>query len=154
MWSILFSPRGDKPVVWYGTSIMHGAAASRPGLGWPQQAERMLGMEGINLGFSGNGLMQPYWAASGLITEIDASVVVIDCQYNMDNLHDPVETLNRTLVFIRALKAKRPELPVLLIEGHDHARCALCRSCLSDVLSLPILALHWHSAFVHFAASA
>eukprot|EP01045_Picozoa_sp_COSAG04_P055655 COSAG04_NODE_25548_length_306_cov_0.729469_1_plen_64_part_01 len=33
-----------------------------------------------------------------------------------------VETLNRTLVFIRALKAKRPEMPVLLIEGHDHAR--------------------------------
>ena len=25
------------------------------GMGWPQQAERILGMEGINLGFSGNG---------------------------------------------------------------------------------------------------
>ena len=24
-------------------------------MGWPQQAERMLGMEGVNLGFSGNG---------------------------------------------------------------------------------------------------
>ena len=115
-------PRGDKPVVWYGTSIMHGAAAARPGMGWPQQAERMLGMEGVNLGFSGNGLMQPYWASSGLITEIDASVVVIDCEYNMDNLNMPVETYNRTLVFIRALKAKRPDMPVLLIEGHDHAR--------------------------------
>jgi hypothetical protein len=140
-------PRGDKPVLWYGTSIMHGAAASRPGMGWPQQAERMLGMEGVNLGFSGNGLMQPYWAASGLLTEIDASVVVIDCEFNMDGHCSPVETLNRTLVFIRALKAKRPDTPVcvhaqsttacdlwvqfnswrrrgcrLLLEGHDHAR--------------------------------
>lgn len=30
--------------------------------------------------------------------------------------------LNRTLVFIRSLKAAKPEMPVLLIEGHDHAR--------------------------------
>ena len=66
--------------------------------------------------------MQPYYAASGLLSEIDASVVVIDCEYNMDHRYSPVETLNRTLVFIRSLKAKRPEVPVLLIEGHDHAR--------------------------------
>ena len=56
---------------------MHGAAAARSGMGWPQQAERMLGMEGINLGFSGNGLMQPYYAASGLLSDIDASIVVM-----------------------------------------------------------------------------
>lgn len=115
-------PGSEKPVLWYGTSIMHGAAAARPGMGWPQQAERMLGMEGVNLGFSGNGLMQPYYAASGLLSDIDASIVVIDCEYNMDGRCSPMETFNRTLVFIRSLKAKRPEMPVLLIEGHDHAR--------------------------------
>ena len=99
---------------------------------------------------------------AGLLSDIDASVVVIDCEFNMDGHCSPVrknglvlrhfysktpnvcqdrlgtnigkvntkailslsqvETLNRTLVFIRALKAKRPEMPVLLIEGHDHAR--------------------------------
>lgn len=37
-------------VVWYGTSIMHGAAASRPGVGWVNQAERMLNMDSVNLG--------------------------------------------------------------------------------------------------------
>jgi hypothetical protein len=37
-------------VVWYGTSIMHGAAASRPGVGWVNQAERMLNLDGVNLG--------------------------------------------------------------------------------------------------------
>ena len=40
----------------------------------------------------------------------------------MDGLCSPAETLQRTLVFIRALKAKRPDVPVLLLEGHDHAR--------------------------------
>ena len=101
---------------------MIGAAAARPGMGWPQQAERMLGMEGINMGFSGK--MHPYYATSGLLSDMDASVVVIDCEYNnvMDQLCSPAETLNHTLVFIRALKAKRLETPVLLIEGHDHAR--------------------------------
>ena len=58
----------------------------------------------------------------GLISEIDSSVVVIDCEYNMDFGITAVAVYNRTLAFIRALKAGRPATPVLLLEGHDHAR--------------------------------
>eukprot|EP01079_Euglenida_sp_SAG-EU17-18_P003468 gene3468-3934_t len=116
-------PGSNKPVLFYGTSIMQGAAASRPGLGWPQQAERMLGMDGVNLGFSGNGQMQPYWPTSGLLNEIDASIVVVDCEFNMgDHVLSPVEVYNRTVAFIAALKAAKPAVPVLLLEGHDHGR--------------------------------
>lgn len=46
-------PPSGRPVLWYGTSIMNGAAANRPGMGYPQQAERMLGMSGYNIGFGG-----------------------------------------------------------------------------------------------------
>jgi hypothetical protein len=49
---------------------MNGAAANRAGMGYPQQAERMLGMSGVNLGFGGNGKMQPYYAESGLLSEV------------------------------------------------------------------------------------
>ena len=37
---------------------MNGAAANRPGIRWPQQAKRMLGTEGFNIGFGGLGLME------------------------------------------------------------------------------------------------
>jgi hypothetical protein len=74
-------PRGSEPVLWVGTSIMNGAAANRPGMGWPQQASRMLGMDGVNLGFGGLGRMQPFYAESGLLAEVNASIMVVDCEF-------------------------------------------------------------------------
>ena len=46
-----------KPILWYGTSIVHGAASTRPGMVWTNIANRMLDTEGLNLGFSGDCLM-------------------------------------------------------------------------------------------------
>ena len=109
----------ERPVLWVGTSIMNGAAANRPGMGWPQQASRMLGMEGVNLGFGGLGLMQPFYAESGLLAEVNASIMVVDCEFNMAGM-DPLEIANRTRVFLRDQRARRPDIPVLLLEGHDH----------------------------------
>ena len=40
-----------KPVVWYGTSIVHGAASTHAGMQWTNQANRILNREGLNLGF-------------------------------------------------------------------------------------------------------
>ena len=97
---------------------MHGAAANRPGMGYPQQAERMLGMSGINLGFSGNGKMQSYYAESGILSEINASIVVVDCEYNMDG-EAPLDVYNSTVVFVSSLRKRRPDIPVLLLEGHE-----------------------------------
>ena len=48
-----------KPVLWYGTSIMHGAATLHAGMQWTNQADRMLQRVGWNYGFSGDGIMQP-----------------------------------------------------------------------------------------------
>ena len=110
----------ERPVLWVGTSIMNGAAANRPGMGWPQQASRMLGMEGVNLGFGGMGRMQPFYAESGLLAEVNASIMVVDCEFNMAGALGPLETFNRTLVFLGAQRRRRPDIPVLLLEGHDH----------------------------------
>lgn len=40
-----------KPVLWYGTSIVHGAASTHAGMQWTNQANRILNREGLNLGF-------------------------------------------------------------------------------------------------------
>jgi hypothetical protein len=98
------------PVVYYGTSIIHGASASRSGMALPAQLGRRLGRTVIGLGFSGNGKMEVELAEH--VAEIDAAVYVIDCLPNMD--HELVR--ERTIPFVNALRAVRPETPVLLVE--------------------------------------
>lgn len=99
-----------KPIVFYGTSITQGGCASRPGMAFTAVAGRMLDAPVVNLGFSGSGKME--LALCGLLAEIDASVYVLDCLWNMN------DTLirERAEPFIRALRAKRPATPILLAE--------------------------------------
>ena len=49
------APRTENPIVFYGTSITHGACASRPGMPHPAILGRRLNLPVMNLGFSGNG---------------------------------------------------------------------------------------------------
>lgn len=100
-----------KPMVFYGTSITQGACASRPGMAFTAVAGRMLDAPVVNLGFSGSGKME--LALCDLLAEIDASAYVLDCLWNMDgNL-----IRERAEPFIRALRDKRPDTPILLAEG-------------------------------------
>jgi lysophospholipase L1-like esterase len=103
-------PDPSPPVVYYGTSIIHGASASRSGMALPAQLGRRLGRTVIGLGFSGNGKMEVELAEH--IAEIAAAVYVIDCLPNMD--HEQVR--DRTIPFLNALRAVRPDAPVLLVE--------------------------------------
>ena len=48
-------PIREKPIVFYGTSILQGGCASRPGMAHTNIISRRLNRECINLGFSGNG---------------------------------------------------------------------------------------------------
>src|SRR6185436_6908291 len=70
-----------KPIVFYGTSILHGACASRPGMVHSAILGRRFNFPHINLGFSGNGKMEPELA--DLLAELDPSVYVLDCLPNM-----------------------------------------------------------------------
>lgn len=98
------------PVVFYGTSITHGACASRPGMAHPAILGRRLDRPIVNLGFSGNGRMEPELAE--LVGDVDAAVYVIDCLPNMS----AQMVTERAAEFLRALRAKRPGTPVLLVE--------------------------------------
>jgi len=106
------APRVGGELVYYGTSIVHGAFASRAGLGHPQMLGRSLDLPLINLGFSGAAQMEPEMAA--LLAELDPAVYVIDPQANMD--HKMVA--ERAERFLRILLEKRPTTPIVLLEGH------------------------------------
>lgn len=103
-------PETVPPIVYYGTSIIHGASASRSGMSLPAILGRRLGRDVIGLGFSGNGKMES--ALAELIAEVDAAVYVVDCLPNMDS----TLVRERALPFLRALRSRRPETPVLLVE--------------------------------------
>jgi lysophospholipase L1-like esterase len=104
--------RNDKPIVFYGTSIVQGASASRAGMAYPSILGRKLNRRIINLGFSGNGKMEAEIAE--LLTDIDAAVYVIDC---LPNLSSETEVEERTPRLIEILHRKRPRTPIILIEN-------------------------------------
>ncbi len=99
-----------KPVVFYGTSITQGGCASRPGMAYTAIVGRKLDIPVINLGFSGSGRGEP--EIFDLIAELDASLFVIDPMANMRG--DWVE--ERIGYALKTIKAKRPGVPVMLVE--------------------------------------
>jgi len=106
-------PRTEKPLVFYGTSILHGACASRPGMAFPAILGRRLRRPVCNLGFSGNGRMEPEVGA--LLAEFDPCVYAIDCLPNMD-----AETVSeRAAPLVRQLRHARPDTPILLVEDRS-----------------------------------
>jgi len=100
----------NKPIVFYGTSIVQGASAMRSGMAYPAIIERQLETETINLGFSGNGQLDSMLAV--IMSTIDASCFVIDCGPNLT----PQQAKERTLPFLKQLKQLSPNTPILLIE--------------------------------------
>ncbi|TDB66891.1 SGNH/GDSL hydrolase family protein [Arundinibacter roseus] len=108
--------RTDKPLVIYGTSIAQGACASRPGMAWPTIVSRKLDHPLINLGFSGNGRLEP--EILEMVAEIDARVFVLDCLPNLVVREDyPLaEVKTRILNAVRMLRKKHPTTPILLAE--------------------------------------
>jgi len=109
-------PAVDKPVVFYGTSITQGGCASTSGSDFVSIAGRNLNLDVINLGFSGNGKGEPELA--DLLTEIDASLYVLDYIANVD-----LARLRRTLPkFVKVLREKRPDTPILLMTNLCYAQ--------------------------------
>ncbi len=108
------APRNEKPIVFYGTSIMHGACASRPGMSISGILGRRLNRPTINLGFSGNGKMES--EVGDLLCELDPCVYVIDCLPNMQG--SDVEA--RTEPLVRQLRKARPKTPILLVEDRTY----------------------------------
>lgn len=108
-------PRPERPIVFYGTSITQGGCASRPGMAYPAILGRRLNVPIINLGFSGNGRMEPEVAS--LLAELDPCLYVVDCLPNMtaDLVAENAERL------VHILRRSHPETPILLMEDRTYA---------------------------------
>lgn len=100
----------QKPIVFYGTSITHGACASRPGMVHTAILGRRLDMPIVNLGFSGNGRMHA--EVGEYLTQVDASAYVIDCLPNMNA--EMVE--ERCVPLVKQIRGQKPDTPIVLVE--------------------------------------
>lgn len=104
----------DRPIVFYGTSITQGGCASRPGMVHTALLGRWLDRPVINLGFSGNGRLEP--EIGELMAELDAAVYVIDCLPNVA----AADVQQRTEPLVHLLRKARPEVPILLVEDRNY----------------------------------
>ena len=105
------TPNTKKPIVFYGTSITQGGCASRPGMAHTNIISRKLDVDCINFGFSGNGRMET--PIIELISEIKASVYVIECLQNM-NIKQVKE---RVLPLVKIIRKKQPSIPIIFVEN-------------------------------------
>ncbi len=108
------APRREGAILFYGTSIMHGACASRPGMSISAIVGRRLGRPVINLGFSGNGKLEMELAK--LIATVPADVYALDCLPNLG----PGDVKARTEPFVHYLRQQRPEAHILLVEDRTY----------------------------------
>lgn len=105
-------PQREKPIIMYGTSILQGGCASRPGMAHTSILGRMLNREVINLGFSGNARLDPEIARL-IAAAPDPGVVVIDA---MPNCKTP-EVKERLEPFYRIIREAHPDVPIVFIES-------------------------------------
>ena len=105
------SPRQERPIVMYGTSILQGCSASRPGMAHTNMIARALDREVINLGFSGNALLD-LEIARLMASVPDPGVFVLDYA---PNAHAPM-IKEHGEEFFRILRDAHPDVPVIFIE--------------------------------------
>jgi hypothetical protein len=115
-------PQDRKPIVFYGTSITQGGCASRTGMVHTALVGRRFGYPVINLGFSGNGCMEPEMA--DLFAELDPSVYVLDCLPNMNGKM----VAERVAPFVKRLRQAHPNTPILLVEDRTYSNAFLIAS--------------------------
>ncbi len=98
----------------YGTSVTHGASASRPGMTWSARMSRNLGVDFINVGFSGNGKMQR--EIIPLLAQSEADALLCYCFGNPT----AQEVESRVDYFVDELVKAHPGKPIIFIRPLHH----------------------------------
>lgn len=105
------TPSNYKPVIMYGSSILQGGCCSRPGMAHTNILARRLDRTVINLGFSGNALID-YEIAEYMASHPDPGVFVLDYVPNANK--DQID--ERAEKFYRILRDAHPNVPIIFME--------------------------------------
>lgn len=122
------SPIADRPIVMYGTSILQGGCASRPGMAFTNILARRFDRTVINLGFSGNALLD--FEIAQLMASVDApSVYVLDYVPNA-SAEDIDQKGER---FFRILRDAHPDVPVIFVEDPQFSHSVVDKAIAEEI---------------------
>jgi len=126
-----------KPVVCYGSSITHGACASRPGNCYENILARLLHCDFLNLGFSGSAYGED--AIAHHIATLEMSAFVLDYDHNAPS---PASLLKHHERFFKIIREAQPTLPILLLSrpqpypnAEEKERLAVVRATYENALA-------------------
>lgn len=100
-----------KKVLVYGSSIVHGAEASRAGTTYVAKLSRRTGIDFINLGFSGNARMEN--CMGDCLSSIKADAYILDCVPNAT----AEQIVERTAYLVETIRNKHPEAPIIVMQS-------------------------------------
>ena len=98
-----------KRVMMYGTSILQGASASRPGLAYANILSRRLNIEILNYGFSGSGCNEVEIAK--ILRTKEADLFIIDTEAN--SFYGLL--IDRLDNFLNTFKEKKPNMKIIIV---------------------------------------
>ena len=110
-------PKAESPIVYYGTSLVHGGCVNRPGMAHTNILRRRLDRDVINLGFGGNGQLD-LEIAEVIAGVKDPSLVILDFVPNCSS--GQIDTL--MIPFVDIIRTAHPDVPILFIECLQHPR--------------------------------
>lgn len=98
-------------VITFGSSITHGASASRPGMTYTARMSRALGIDFINFGFSGRSKLQPEFLEFLKRCEADA--------FLFDAFSNPSEAqiVERLEGFVKGMVEAHPGKPLIFLQS-------------------------------------
>lgn len=104
-------PKKEKPIIMYGTSLLQGGCANRPGMAHSNILSRWLNREVINLGFSGMGQLD-LPVAKTIAAVPDPGMIVLEMVPNAN-----VEQMDTLLArFYGIIREAHPAVPILFVE--------------------------------------
>lgn len=126
-----------KPVVCYGSSITHGACASRPGNCYENILSRTLDCDFLNLGFSGSACGED--AIAHHIATLEMSAFVLDYDHNSPS---PAHLGRHHERMFKIIREAQPDLPILMMSRpqprpteEERERLAVVRATYENALA-------------------
>lgn len=107
----LYTNPFNKRILIYGSSILQGASASRPGLAYPAILSRATGFNFINMGLSGSAKMEK--SVADAIAGMEAEAFILDCVPNSS----PKEITERTAYLVKGIRKEHPKKPIIIIQS-------------------------------------
>ena len=121
-------PSDAHPVIMYGSSILQGGCASRPGMAFTNILSRRLDRTVVNLGFSGSAVLD-YEIAELMARSPSPSAYVLDYVPNAspDNIRERGER------FFSILRQAHPEVPVIFVEDPPYPHSIVNKSMEKEI---------------------